>query len=294
MAWVLVGILAVVVIIQVFKIRSLQQSAREIAQAFAERLNTDTNTLIDISCRDKHMLSLADSINQQLKLLRKQRQQYLTGDRELKEAVTNISHDLRTPLTAICGYLDLLDREEKSESVTRYLAAIENRVEALKQLTEELFRYSVILSVEEELQLEPVKLKGALEECVANFYGALTERGITPEISMPETPVIRMLNKQALSRVFSNILNNALKYSDGDLAIELRESGQIIFANTASNLDEVNVGKLFDRFFTVEAAQSSTGLGLSIAKTLVERMNGTISASWKDGKLSVCVCFYHP
>lgn len=291
MAWVLVGVLAVIVIVQALKIYSLQQSAREIAQAFAERLNTDTNTLIDISCRDKYMLSLADSINQQMKLLRKQRQQYLTGDRELKEVVTNISHDLRTPLTAICGYLDLLAREEKSENVKRYLASIENRVEALKQLTEELFRYSVILTVEEELQLEPVNLKGALEESAASFYGALTERGITPMIFMPEAPVTGMLNKQALSRVFSNILNNALKYSDGDLTIELKETGEIIFTNTASKLDEVQVGKLFDRFFTVEAARSSTGLGLSIAKTLVERMNGTISARWKDGKLSVCVYF---
>lgn len=291
MAWVLVGILAVVVIIQVFKIHSLQRSAREIAQAFAERLNTDTNTLIDISCRDKYMLFLADSINQQLKLLRKQRQQYLIGDRELKEAVTNISHDLRTPLTAVCGYLDLLAREEKSEDVKRYLASIENRVGALKQLTEELFRYSIILTVEEELQLEPVNLKGALEESVANFYGALTERGITPMIFMPEAPVTSMLNKQALSRVFSNILNNALKYSDGDLTIELKETGEIIFSNTASKLDEVQIGKLFDRFFTVEAARNSTGLGLSISKTLVERMNGSISAKLCDQQLSILVAF---
>ena len=195
-------------------------------------------------------------------------------------------------MTAICGYLDLLAREEKSGNVKRYLASIENRVEALKQLTEELFQYSVILTVEEELRLEAVNLNGALEESVASFYGALTGRGITPMIFMPEAPVTGMLNKQALSRVFSNILNNALKYSDGDLTIELKETGEIIFSNTASKLDEVQIGKLFDRFFTVEAARSSTGLGLSIAKTLVERMNGTISARWKDGRLSVCVCFF--
>lgn len=291
MAWMMAGALAVIVMIQALKIRSLQQSAREIALAFAERLSTDTNTLVDISSRDKYMLSLAAAINQQLKLLRKQRQQYLSGDRELKEAVTNISHDLRTPLTAICGYLDLLDREEKSTNVTRYLVSIENRIEALKQLTEELFRYSVILTVEEKLQLEPVNLKGALEESVASFYGALTERGITPMISMPEAPVACMLNKQALSRVFSNMLNNALKYSDGDLEIELKTSGEIVFTNTTSSLDEVHVGKLFDRFFTIEAARNSTGLGLSISKTLVERMNGSISAKLCDQQLSILVAF---
>lgn len=291
MAWVLVGVLTVAIILQAFKIRSLRRSAREIMQSFSERLNTDTNTLIDLSGRDRYMLSLADSINRQLKLLRKQRQRYLKGDRELKEAVTNISHDLRTPLTAICGYLDLLEREEKSENVTRYLVFIGNRVEALKQLTQELFRYSVILAGEEELPLESVYLKGFLEESIAGFYGALAERQITPVIILPDAPVCAMVNKQALSRVLSNILSNAIKYSDGDLEIVLKETGEITFSNAASKLDEVRVGKLFDRFFTVETARSSTGLGLSIAKTLVERMNGSISASWKDKKLSVCVAF---
>lgn len=104
----------------------------------------------------------------------------MNGDRELKEAVTNISHDLRTPLTAICGYLDLLEREDKSEAATRYLSLIENRVQALKQLTEELFRYSVILSTANDMNLEAVNINGVLEESVAAFYVALTERGITP------------------------------------------------------------------------------------------------------------------
>ena len=102
---------------------------------------------------------------------------------------------------------------------------------------------------------------------------------------------MRRLNQAALSRVFGNILDNAVKYSDGDLDISLSDDGKIIFSNTAISLDEVQVGKLFDRFYTVEAARRSTGLGLAIAKTLVEQMNGKIEANYKNKKISIFVSF---
>ena len=287
---IIIGILLLIIFVLLAKVYFLRKSAQEIAEAFRDRLTADTNTLIDISTRDPYMRKLAADINVQLRLLRQQRHKYLSGDRELKEAVTNISHDLRTPLTAICGYLDLLEREEKSEDIARYLSLIENRVEAMKQLTEELFRYSVILSTE-EMRLETVHVNGVLEESIAAFYGALTSRNIQPEIHITENRIERQLNRESLGRVFSNILNNALKYSDGDLAITLRDDGEIIFSNTASALNEVQVGKLFDRFFTVEAARNSNGLGLAISKTLVEQMGGTITATYSDGVLSITIHF---
>ena len=287
---IIIGILLLIIFVLLAKVYFLRKSAQEISEAFRDRLTADTNTLIDISTRDPYMRQLAADINMQLRLLRNQRHKYLTGDRELKEAVTNISHDLRTPLTAICGYLDLLEREEKSENTARYLCLIENRVDAMKQLTEELFRYSVILSTE-EMAMETVHINGVLEESIAAFYGALTNRGIQPDIRITENRIERQLNREALGRVFSNILNNALKYSDGDLAITLRDDGDIIFSNTASGLNEVQVGKLFDRFFTVEAARNSNGLGLAISKTLVEQMGGSISAELTNNKLIIYIRF---
>ena len=287
---IIIGILLLIIFVLAAKVYFLHKSAQEIRNAFRDRLAADTNTLVDITTRDPYMRKLAADINVQLRLLRMQRHKYLTGDRELKEAVTNISHDLRTPLTAICGYLDLLDKEDKSENTSRYLSLIGNRVEAMKQLTEELFRYSVILSTG-DLVLEPVCVNGVLEESIAAFYGALTSRGIQPEIHITENRIECQLNREALGRVFSNILNNALKYSDGDLAITLRDDGDIIFSNTASGLNEVQVGKLFDRFFTVEAARNSNGLGLSIAKTLVEQMGGFILAELENKKLNIRIQF---
>ena len=194
-------------------------------------------------------------------------------------------------MTAVCGYLDLLEQEEKSENAKRYIEVIRNRSEMLMQLTEELFGYSVIISKDSNTVKETVSINGILEESIASYYTALNERGITPKIQMPKNNVIRTLNRSSLARVFSNILNNAIKYSDGDLDITLSDTCNITFTNTASGLNEVQVGKLFDRFYTVEAARKSTGLGLAIARTLIEQMNGTISAKYFENRLCISISF---
>jgi signal transduction histidine kinase len=283
--------LIVVICILLVKIALLRKAADEIRTEFAARLASDTNVGIDITTADRKMRQLAADVDRQLKLLRKEHIRYAQGDREIKEAITNISHDLRTPLTAICGYMDLLEREDTSESVRRYLGVIANRVEALKLLTEELFRYSVVVSVNQYDSREAVALNQALEESVAAYYGALKEKGITPEIFIPEVRIERRLNKIALSRILGNVISNAIKYSNGDLRIELSEQGVITFSNRAAQLDEVTIGRLFDRFYTVENGQNSTGLGLSIAKILTEQMRGSIKASKAKDNFSIEIQF---
>lgn len=289
--WVSIGILIAIIIVLLVKIHILQKSVKEIEIAFADRLVTDTNVLIDISSGDKNVRRLANTINGQLRKLRTERRRFQQGDLELKNAVTNISHDLRTPLTALSGYLELLEQEEKSESINRYIEIIKDRVDILTQLSEELFRYSVIISTKDNITKEQVIINTVLEESIAAFYTVLTERNIVPEIQVSETKVVRMLDRSALSRVFSNLISNVIKYSDGDLKIVLSENGEIAFSNMASGLDEIQVGRLFDRFYTVEAARKSTGLGLTISKTLVEQMKGTISATYENNRLSIHIFF---
>ena len=289
--WLLCGVLALGCAALLFKLNSMQKSLGEIASQLGERLSTDTNNLIFVCSGDRHVRRLAAQLNLHLAALRRQRLQYQNGNRELKDAVTNISHDLRTPLTAIFGYLDLLRREPLTDAAARYLLLIENRTQALRQLTQELFAYSVILSTQETLTLEPVDLNSAVEESLATFYAALTARGITPTVTLTDHRIVRRLNPAALSRVLGNILNNVLKYSDGDLDVALLDSGETLFSNSASDLTEVQVGRLFDRFFTVESARNATGLGLSIAKTLIEQMNGTITAQYADKRLWIRVFF---
>lgn len=240
----------IIIVILWLKIVLMRKSAREISTAFADRLTTETNVLIDISSHDRYMRSLAADINTQL----------------------------RTPLTAVCGYLDLLRQTDDPADAMRYIRIMEERIDALKQLTEELFGYSTAFSKVSESR-EEISLNAALEESVSAYYAALKKRRITPDITMPETKVIRWLNK------------NALKYSDGDLKITLSKSGEITFANHAAALDELQVMKLFERYYTVENAANATGLGLSIAKELTVQMGGTIAASYEDQILRIVIHF---
>ncbi len=283
-------VLIIIIIILTFKLAIIRKSMREICTEFEEILSSDTNVLISVSSADKTVKRLANEINKELRELRKMELKYNQGDRELKEAVTNISHDLRTPLTAICGYLDLLEKQELPADAERYLEQIHERTENLKQLTAELFRYSVIASAP-EMSLEKINICLVLEESLISFEGAMKQAGITPEITMPENPVYRLLDKASLSRIFGNIINNAIKYSDGDFTVTLDENGTITFSNKSKELSAVETGKLFDRFYTVNSARKSTGLGLSIAKLLTERMNGNIFADYRDEQLIITVKF---
>ena len=288
--WILCVVLAIALIVVVIKNALLKKSMEEIYTDFERCIKEDTNVQISISSADKMARQLAKAINLQLSELRKVKQQYSNGDRELKEAITNISHDLRTPLTAICGYLDLLEKQELSEDTERYIAQIRNRTEVLKQLTEELFRYSIISSTP-ALTYEKINLCRILEESLISFEGTMQQANIAPEIQMPNAPVWRVLDASAVARIFGNLINNAIRYSDGDLSVRMDADGSISFINTAKELSTVEVGKLFDRLYTVDSARKTTGLGLSIAKTLVEQMNGSIEASYENGKLNITIFF---
>ncbi len=279
-------VLIIVIIFLLIKIALMRKSMGEIASSLDNILDGDTNAVITVSSVDGSVRKLAARLNKQLRGLRARRIRYENGDREFKEAVTNISHDLRTPLTSISGYLELLSQEEKSETVEKYLDIIDNRTQTLKELTEELFRYAVILA-QDEITLEMLDIKAVLEESILSFYGAMNEAGIVPELSITKNSVIRQSNRAALSRIFGNIIGNALKYSDGDLSVELSDDGQVTFKNHAHNLDKLRVEKLFDRFYTVQEAHGSTGLGLSIARSLVEQLGGSIGAEYEDGVLRI-------
>lgn len=290
MFWkILVFFLLVIIFALLLKIFYMRKAIREIKRGFSEKLYTDTNTPIMLSSHDKLVSSLANDINVELKELQKQKHRYIQGDKELKNAITNISHDLRTPLTTICGYLSLLDKEEKSEHIARQLSIIKNCTFALKQLVEELFRYTTIISDTENSVYTETVINNVLEDCISSYYAMFKEKGITPNINLCEQKIVRSVDKTALLRIFNNVIDNAIKYSDGDLVISLFENGKIVFSNHTSDLNEIQIGKLFDRFYTVNTARKSTGLGLSIAKALIEKMDGNISADYSNNVLSIII-----
>lgn len=288
--WALCGILIVALIIAIIKIYCLHRNMKCISEDLKEQIANDTNQLIRISGNDVYVRNLAVELNVQMKELRRERQRFQHGDLELKEAITNISHDLRTPVTAICGYLDMIEMEGQSEQTKRYLCQIQSRVEIMKELLEELFRYSVVTSVQ-QLELQPIDLRKSLEECLIAYEEEMMQQNIVPKIELPEHRIEKNLDLVAIHRIFNNIISNALKYSDGDLSVRMDEKGTITFSNTAKELDSVLTARLFDRFYTVETGRKSTGLGLAIARLLTENMDGEIIAEYSDDKINIILSF---
>jgi len=273
------------------KLLYVKKTLGQLCDSLCRKLHEDTNTPITTHSADGAVRRFAAELNRELGKLRKEKLRLESGNHALQNAVTNAAHDLRTPLTAISGYVELMERELPDGKAAQYLSVIRERTEALKALTRELFRYSVIDDTADMLQPETAELGKELEIALAAAYQTLSEKSIVPVIRFPEGAVVRSLDRRALQRIFGNILSNGAKYSDGDLSVTLYPEGRIVFSNAASALSEIEVGKLFDRFYTVESAQGSTGLGLSIAKLLTEKMGGSIAAQYREGRFSIEVCF---
>ena len=281
-------------VVLILKIAILKGSIRQIRREFKERDELNSSAKIGISFRDADLCGLTDDLNKTLEKMRKKYNLYVQGDSEVKQTIGNASHDLRTPLTAIIGYLELAKgKMQAGEDITSYLDIIENRARYMKELTDELFEFSGIIgdNDREELQTEEIEINRVLEDSIIDYYSVLSENGIEPLVEITEEPVVRSLNRHALERIFANLLNNAVKYSQGDLKITLAGSGEITFENYAPELTEIQVQQLFDRFYTLRTGRNSTGLGLAIARNLVTQLNGTIAAKRIEKNLVIRISF---
>ena len=245
--------------------------------------------MLTISSSDKEMKKLANDLNKELQDLRKEKLQYQNGNQELKRIITNISHDMRTPLTAISGYIDLM--KENKEKQKEYMKIIEKKTEELTLLTDQLFDFSKTMDMGVEMQREKCCINEILEETLANMYHFFKEKQIEPKLEICTQKIYKDLDKHSIIRVFENILSNVCKYSDGDFKVTLNEKGIITFSNKATSLDATTVQKIFDRYFTVENAKKSTGLGLSISKQLVKLNGGKISAKYVNEYLIIQIEF---
>lgn len=276
------------------KLFLIKKSIIEIEKNFTKILESDTNNIISISSSDKDIKNLTINLNDNLIELRKQKLKYKNGNQELKKIVTNISHDLRTPLTALKGYIDLINKEKLSISQKKYLKIIQKKSDELNELTGQLFEFSKIIDTLEKninLSKDECCINKILEETLLSFYNIFKEKNIFPTINISNKKLYKKVNKISIVRIFENILSNVSKYSNGDFEVEMDDNGIITFSNKANSLDATSVQKIFDRYFSVENAKESTGIGLSIAKQLVEMNDGEIYAEYSRERLYIKINF---
>lgn len=284
----IIVILLMVIIYQALKIHLIKKELNEIKEYLKHSITNDTNSLLTTSCSDRFIKNYVLELNELLKDLIVQRNKYISKNREWRYNISNISHDIRTPLTAIVGYINLIKKENMSKHMTRYIAVIENRFEYLQQLTDEFFEYSLL---EDQLKdnIKKIVINDLLEESIIGFYAAFNNRDLVPIINITDIKVIRDLNPTLVSRLFTNILSNILKYSDGSIEIELTKDGYIYFINETTKLSYIQMNQLFKRYYTIDKSKNSSGLGLEISQYLVSQMNGTISANMDNDKLIILI-----
>ena len=265
----------------------IKKEISNIDKSFSSIVKMDTNNLITVGTNTKEIKKLVKSLNESLKELRRLELEYKNGNQELKSSITNISHDMRTPLTAINGYIDLIKESEDKFKKEEYLKVIERKTHELIYLTENLFDFAKIMDIGEKIEKEKYCINELLEEALASYYNIFKEKGIIPQIKICEQKIYKYVNKNTIIRVFENILSNVSKYSNGDFKVKLEDTGKIVFSNKTTSLDVTTVQKIFNRYFTVENAKKSNGLGLSIAKQLIELNGGTITAKYMKSDLVI-------
>ncbi len=286
--WILIIIFLILVIIfLISKIVIINLSIKEIEINIEKILKEDSNRLITISTNNINLKKLANNLNLYIYEFRKQEKKYKNGNQELQKSITNISHDLRTPLTAIKGYIDLIEKDNLNKKQSNYLKIISDKVDILTTLTEQLYDYSKCLDLKDKIKKEKVCINDILEDVLVSYYELFKQKKITPKILIVEKKIFKYLDKNMFVRVLENIISNALKYSEDNFEVNLLDNGKIIISNKTKSLNITNVNKIFNRYYTLQTGSKSSGLGLSIAKQLIELNGGNIYAKYKNNNLII-------
>lgn len=252
-----------------------------------------TEKKIDVTLLDKDIEKMTIEINNLIDLHALSNIEKKSAERELKQAIANISHDLRTPLTSILGYIQLIEKPEVTDEERKeYLAIAKDRAKRLQILLNDFFELSVIESVDHSLKLGKLGLNSIVEEIVINLYDKFNEQQIVPSIKIPQEQMNIIGDESAIKRVIENLVINAIRYSDGNVSITLERNNtkiNLTISNDVKDITEKDVELFFNRFYTADQTRSGkgTGLGLSIAKALMDKMNGKLSAELKDSCLYV-------
>ena len=282
-------ILIVLLIIFILKTKEINRLTLEL-----KKLNSEGKIeKLRLSLPNKNIENLIVEINTLIDDKRKMENIYKEKDMELREAIANMSHDLRTPLTSIMGYVyllndDKLDKEERKE----YLKIIEKRSLVLNDLITNFYGLSRIQADQYEIKLEPVNLELVLGEIIAAFYETLDYKFGEPEINIEEGLGPVLGDKQALNRIFTNLIENIIKHGEGEVKISLKKKNKYIvmeFSNKAEELEPKDVNRIFEKFFTKDRMRTgqNTGIGLAIVKLLVEKQGQKIEAKKVGNRLVI-------
>lgn len=294
--YIIIGILAGIIILQSIIIWKYQRQVKDICRQLAFLMKHDSNMLIHREFGLGGIGMLSDRLNDLLELRRKEKQYYQEKETLIADTYTNLSHDIRTPLTSLDGYFQLMEACENVEEQRRYLNIIHERIHSLNEMLEELFMFTKLKNESYRLELTSCCINRILKETVFSYYDDWVRREIQPDIQITEEQLYIDGNKQGLSRIIQNVIKNGLDHGEKRIRIVLkREQNRAVLriSNQVIASEQIDIEHVFDRFYKADAARSktSTGLGLSIAREFVRRMNGEIGAKIEENEFIVEMSF---
>jgi signal transduction histidine kinase len=271
----------------------LRLQLRSMYLQLSKRLAEHSRQPLSLALIDRELSALAANINRCLKAEENLRLNGIREEKQFKEMIANISHDLRTPLTAIKGYQQLIAKGELDAGQREKLQVAQKHADQLSVMIEHFFEYSYLLNTEAPPKLEQINLTNLTAECLAESVAALEESHLA--VRFQEAPsVFALVDKEMTVRIIQNLIRNCVQHSGGEIEVRVwsAQNAVISFRNPVKDAPGLDVERLFDRFYTTDRARSrNMGLGLSIIKLLAEQMGGRTGASMDNGILEVQVEF---
>ena len=308
MIWkILTAVLAIIVIIMAAVLLKIRAQLRDINDQLDFLYENDTNMLIGTDTNLIYLGQFKQRVNRFVEQWHKKRAEAAKKEQMISDTYTNLSHDIRTPLTSLDGYFQLLKDEKDEKLQAHYIGIIQERITSLKDMLEELFMFTKLKNDTFKLEMDKCCVSRLLKQTVFSYYDEWKMRGIEPVVDICDEQIFILANTQALKRVFQNVIKNGLVHGKNDIEIRLytkalgnvsdKNQGNrmvnISVSNTIENPENVDVSQVFERFYKADEARSvtSSGLGLSIAKELVERMDGKINAQIEDNRFCINISY---
>lgn len=280
-----VGILVCVILYQQFAFRTgTQAKLRAISDKLKEIIEKDSDEQITVFTENKDLMELAAQINALLEKYLKIKADYRRSEITSKKMLSNISHDIKTPMTVILGYLEIMQLSETPSG--EMLKKVERKAQSVMELINQFFTLSKIESGDMDIELSRVDICEICRESVLDFYELLSNKKFYVKVDMPETPIYIQGNKEALQRILFNLISNVIRYgADGKyLGISLQDDDRNVYVDVTDKgkgIDKAFADSIFDRLFTMEDSRNrniqGNGLGLTIAQNLAQRLGGTIT-----------------
>lgn len=308
MIWkILTAVLAIIVIIMAAVLLKIRAQLRDINDQLDFLYENDTNMLIGTDTNLIYLGQFKQRVNRFVEQWHKKRAEAAKKEQMISDTYTSLSHDIRTPLTSLDGYFQLLKDEKDEKLQAHYIGIIQERIASLKDILEELFMFTKLKNDTFNLEMDKCCVSRLLKQTVFSYYDEWKMRGIEPVVDICDEQIFILANTQALKRVFQNVIKNGLVHGKSDIEIKLYtiDSGKnagsdrgnkvvnIVVSNTIDDPENIDTSQVFERFYKADEARSvtSSGLGLSIAKELVERMGGKINAQIEDNRFCINISY---